>query len=274
MARNIIPLLPAHTVYVEPFCGGAAVFFAKGRPGVTSGHYYMEVLNDRNENLVSFYRTLQDPELGDRLRHRLEHTPYSRAELKLAHKILDDQGASQGDRAWAWFVGVSMAFAKQEGCGWGFAVSGLSSAYTWALRRSRIAQTIERIGSVHIECDDALAVIDRWDSPQTLFYCDPPYPGTELGHYRGYTSDDFAALVAKLDSCQGSFLLSNYEQPGIPGDWERFAFAATMSAANLRSEKRGEKRTEIVWRVDRSHTMRADLRKVASFGSQVQQNLF
>lgn len=29
LAKQIIPLFQKHTAYVEPFCGGAAVFFMK-----------------------------------------------------------------------------------------------------------------------------------------------------------------------------------------------------------------------------------------------------
>ncbi|SQA96744.1 Site-specific DNA methylase [Cedecea neteri] len=39
LAKTLLPLFPAHTCYVEPFCGGAALFFMKERSDV-------EVLND------------------------------------------------------------------------------------------------------------------------------------------------------------------------------------------------------------------------------------
>lgn len=60
MAKNIIPLIPQHTVYVEPFCGGATILFKKPWPNVTNTHHYREVINDLDNNLIYFFKTLRD----------------------------------------------------------------------------------------------------------------------------------------------------------------------------------------------------------------------
>src|SRR5438876_12233303 len=52
LARTLVPLIPAHTTYVEPFAGGAQVFFHKPRSDV-------EVLNDLDEEIVNFLRICQ-----------------------------------------------------------------------------------------------------------------------------------------------------------------------------------------------------------------------
>src|SRR6266536_2792215 len=52
LARQIISLLPEHTAYVEPFAGGAQVFFHKEPSKV-------EVLNDLDFEIVNFFRVCQ-----------------------------------------------------------------------------------------------------------------------------------------------------------------------------------------------------------------------
>jgi DNA adenine methylase len=134
------------------------------------------------------------------------------------------------------------------------------------------------MSSVYVACDDALKVIRQWDSPQTFFYCDPPYPGADCGHYGGYTVEDFQALVNTLNECQGSFILSNYEQAGasIPEGWERFAFEATSSSKGRegydRSKKAEEshqnrKRTEVVWRRFNRVPVRDEIKRLYARGA-------
>ena len=53
MVKEILPLIPEHTSYVEPFFGGGAVFFAK-KP------VKHEVINDINHNAITFYRVLKN----------------------------------------------------------------------------------------------------------------------------------------------------------------------------------------------------------------------
>ena len=52
LAATILKLIPEHTSYVEPFIGGAAVFFAK-EPSES------EVINDTNGELINFYEVLK-----------------------------------------------------------------------------------------------------------------------------------------------------------------------------------------------------------------------
>lgn len=256
MASKIVPLIPKHTVYVEPFAGGAAVFFAKPWPDVSNTGHYREYLNDKDERLINLYRVLQTPEKREALLERLSLTLCSEAEHA---KAKDLESGSDIDRAWAYYVNIQQSFSNVLGRGWGRGLFGRNMQATWANKVSRLPEYLERMASVGVTCQDALKVIEQLDSPQTFFYCDPPYPGTDAGHYGGYSIADFQALVDALDKCQGSFLLSNYEQheAKIPDDWERFEFHAVTSGLRRvgydRSKKADEshqnrKRTEIVWR--------------------------
>jgi DNA adenine methylase len=67
-----------------------------------------------------------------------------------------------------------------------------------------------RLQEVQIECCDAPRIIRSRDTPETFFYLDPPYVGTDQGHYDGYTQEDFDVLLGLLETLNGKFLLSSY----------------------------------------------------------------
>lgn len=48
LVSTILPLIPAHELYAEPFVGGGAIFWAKEPSNV-------EVINDTNRELINFY---------------------------------------------------------------------------------------------------------------------------------------------------------------------------------------------------------------------------
>jgi DNA adenine methylase len=240
---NILPLIPEHRVYVEPFAGGLAVFFAKRKART-------EVINDMDQQLITLYRVMQDENKSEELIHRLGWTPYSRAEHSRAHTRNQTLHTDDVTKAWMYFVSVMQGFAYKKDQGWGY---GLKIIYPAIFARkaapARLRAIRDRLASVHIECNDALKVIEAWDSEDTLFYCDPPYPGTDCGHYKGYTHEDLSALVAKLSNIKGSFLLSNYAQEQIPETWERFEHTAVASSRRVEAgQARGAARTEIIWR--------------------------
>lgn len=242
MSSHIVPLIPRHTVYVEPFAGGLSVMFAKPYPKLGNIQHYREVVNDIDENLTNFYMQLRDN--GDELTRLLSLTPYSQKECELARNLdIDDKL----EKARRYFVNVGQRFGKNVNGGWGTGKVSENHVYAWANRVDRLPEFIERMRLVYISCEDALHCIKRWDSPHTLFYCDPPYPNTNQGHYAGYTSEDYQHLINTLDGCVGNFILSCYPQDNlIPDGWEAFEFDAVTSVSNI---KTGDKRRkEMVYR--------------------------
>ena len=257
-----------HTCYVEPFAGGAAVLYAKGARSVSNADHYREVLNDSNDLLVTFYRMAREqPEELDRL---IQLTPYSQADYRRAMEICKNRDRfSELEIAWAVFVNLNQSFANKLNAGWGTAIASQNQAATWNNRRSCLNAALDRLKDVYISSEDAIRCIDRWDSPQSLLYCDPPYPDTNQGHYGGYTIEDWAALCDNLDSCQSSYILSNYDQTIAPKSVQQVVdIDAVMSAAKSMGDRssvqdRGDtKRTEKLWICDRSHGARKDLQRL------------
>jgi DNA adenine methylase len=263
LASRIVPLLPRHTVYAEPFCGGATILFRKPWPKVMNTDYYREVINDTNSDVVNFFEQLRDN--GEELCRLLKLTPYSQEEYKKAKTRTIPRDSVE--RARAFFIHVNQSFANNLLAGWGTAVYGANQSTKWTNGVNRLPQYIERMKGVSVANEDALRFIDRWDSPHTLFYCDPPYPSTNQGHYGGYTLDDFRALVDKLNACKGNFVLSCYDviPDEMPQDWERFEFKSTMTAA--RDKSLNKSRTEVVWRRFNRVPVRDEIQKLYNSGA-------
>jgi DNA adenine methylase len=156
--------LPAHRCYVEPF--GAASILLRKRPSV------IEVLNDADQRLMRFFRTLREREAE--LVRAIDLTPYSRAEFEAAFEPADDpvedarrvyvlcwQGRSRGLGEWR--------------TGWRYEITGNRVRRAVDdFRSDHLSAVVQRLKSVQLECDQAAAVIDRYDAPGTLHYLDPP----------------------------------------------------------------------------------------------------
>lgn len=250
MVNKLIPLIPKHTVYAEPFGGSGTLLFAKPWPKVTNTHHYREIWNDKNELVYNFFHQLRTN--GEKLCEQIELTPQS----ELEHKISKDFNCDELEKARRFFVNINQSFANNLRGGWGRGVFSANLGAKWASKINLI-KYLDRISAISFACTDALKFIDQFDSPQTFFYVDPPYPGTDQGHYAGYTEEDFEQLVDKLKNIQGSFLLSCYGNGRCDKIFERFEFdAVCTSKARVgydRTQKKDEseqnrKRTEVVYR--------------------------
>lgn len=265
LAAQIVPLIPQGKVYVEPYCGAASVFWRlKPRE--------VEVLNDLHGELVTLFRVLQDREQFDELRHRLAWTPYARAEFRRALDMEDQPGLSDVDRAWAFFVRQNQGFggvARTDG-GWGrvfVSRRGMAEATNgWRGRLALLAVWHERLSRVQIDSTDAMKCIRYWDSPETVFYLDPPYvhdtraKGTRAIYKHEQDDTHHEQLVETLLGIQGQAVLSGYEssiyQPLVAAGWQvRTIETACHAAGRVRGSKlRGKgsamqhvKRIEVLW---------------------------
>lgn len=248
LASKIVPLIPKHILYCEPFAGGLAVLFAKGRPQVSNAHYYHEVVNDLDERLINFYRVFQTR--FAEFYQRIAFTPMSEAEYKKSKAILNDSSASDIDRAWAYYVNIQQSFANKLSAGWQRSrnLPAYNPACAWIKNISLLVDCYDRLAAVQIACTDAVKCIGQFDSKDAFFYCDPPYPGADQGHYEGYTEKDLQNLVDCLAEIKGQFILSNYNQRNItiPDSWRKLEIQATMTAAR-NADSSNNKRTEVLW---------------------------
>jgi DNA adenine methylase len=77
-------------------------------------------------------------------------------------------------------------------------------------RENFTAHYSDRLNTTQIESNDAINVIERYDSVDSFFYIDPPYFNSNMAHYAGYTKFNYEILLNKLSKIKGKFLLSSY----------------------------------------------------------------
>ena len=207
LAARILGMIPEHRIYCEPFCGGAAVFFAKPPSKV-------EIINDANGEIINFYETLQRD--FPALEREIEISLHSRAQHRKAQVIYENPGMfDRVKRAWAvWMLANGSYGCKLDGT-FGYDRTGTASKKLAGKRAAFTADYAIRLQGAQIESCDALRIIGSRDTPESFFYVDPPYVGADQGHYDGYSQGDFDALLRALEALKGKFLLSSYRNASL-----------------------------------------------------------
>jgi len=202
MLKHILPIIPEHHVYVEPFFGGGAVFFAKEPADV-------EIINDYNANVVNFYHQLKTN--YKELKKLIDATPYSRDVYKQAMVVYENPFIFRPEvRAWAFWVGTIQGFSNKIGS-WRSSTTRSKEAKLNFNKKLLFDEVLsQRLDFVQIENKDAVELIKKQDTPETFFYLDPPYVDSNQGHYGGYTQEHFNELIDTLKTIKGKFLMSSY----------------------------------------------------------------
>ena len=159
----------------------------------------------------------------DELIEQIGLTPFSREEFYLALRDREE-GMSDVERARRFFVRARQArtgLAQTATLGrWAncknTSRSGMSGVVSrWLGSLKGLPVIAERLLRVQIENRPAIEVIKLYDSPKTLFYCDPPYVHSTRGDSRAYefemTEDEHAELAAVLVACEGMVAISGYQ---------------------------------------------------------------
>lgn len=204
-----------HRTYVEPFVGMGGVFLRRRfRPR-------LEVANDRNSEIVNLFRILQRhlPQLMEVMRFQVA----SRAEFDRLRRT-DPGTLTDLERAARFLYLQRLAFGGQVA-----GVFGVSPTTAPRFSLSRLEPLLDaahtRLQSVVFECLDWSDVIARYDSPNTLFYLDPPYFGGETDYGAGiFGREDFARMADQLAAIDGGFVLSLNDRPEIRETFRAFLF--------------------------------------------------
>lgn len=197
MLRHILPLIPRHEIYVEPFAGGAAVFFAKKPVKV-------EVLNDTNDRLITFYRQLKTN--FDELNLMIQGTLHSESDYYRAKEIYQNPDDYQAvEIAWAVWVQCNMSFgSKIFG---GFAFGAEPKKISFFSQKGKIKKLNDNVFHFSRQFDHLPEI---YNTPESFYYIDPPYLNSNCGHYGGWTEEDEERLMQWVENRKGKFLLSGY----------------------------------------------------------------
>ncbi|MCK4666795.1 DNA adenine methylase [Candidatus Dependentiae bacterium] len=244
MLPYIIPKIPPHRVYIEPFFGGGTVFFAKLKS-------HCEVINDINDNVVNFFRVLQTNFAA--LARLIEYSCNSRSMHKQTKIIY--KNPSQYDeitRAWAFWYQSNVSFGNKV-CngGWAYGWNSNDNSHqgrVFANRKKRVVlELAKRMEDVQIECADAIGLIKKSiHKDDIFFYLDPPYISADMGHYKNtFSKEDFQELLKLLSTAGAKFLLSSYKENILleyrnKYDWNYFEIQQKVSIANKYKSKKSK----------------------------------
>lgn len=233
MLKHILPAIPPHSLYVEPFCGGMAVMLAKDPSGV-------EVVNDLNGDLVAFYRNAKF-----HLEALLEEMDF----VLNSRKEFEDYGAQPGltelQRAARWFIRNKLSFG---GMGSTFAVSRSHPLSSREKRIAAIHSLSRRLDRTTIENRSWEKVLELYDCPDAFFFMDPPYLDAGGDAYAGWSELDlqrFCTAVAKL---QGAWMVTFQDCEQIRSMLSGFQIKAITRANGIgnNSGRRGRVYREVI----------------------------
>jgi len=211
----ILEHIPEHRTYVEPFGGAAGVLFQKPESKV-------EVYNDRDGDLVQFFEVLR--ERSDDLVEWLEAVPFAReVHDEWAEAFYNENYRPDDDveRAGRFFALRYMQWGGKHHGTSGFGGKTHRSAGQMRKKTGRLHDFADRLRNVYIESLDWAEVVEKYDTPGTVFYCDPPYTGTE-NYYSGDTLNH-RTLHDTLAEIDGDAIISYDSIPPFYGDEWQFA---------------------------------------------------
>lgn len=237
VADWILGYIPEHKVYCEPFFGSGAVFFKK-QPS------YIETINDIDENIVNLFEVCR--EHPEELAAKMQMTPFSRKEFENCYDLTVDDKVERARRT---LVRYHQSFGTSNSSKKSWrnvqTYGGPRTATIWNYLPDTILECCERLKNAQIECIDAIKLCARYNSPDTLIYCDPPYLQSlrkkNIYHHE-MTEEQHIELLQVLLASKSKVIISGYESElydSMLCDWYRAQKQTTVQM--------GLHRTETLW---------------------------
>ena len=197
LKKRILALIPKdHDTYVEPFIGGGSVYFSKPLAKKT-------VINDKDKELISFYKGFKNTKCGQILSCPL---PTNKKQFK---KALDKKNKSVCN-----FLQVNKRGYGRKTKSPTFGNAGGSK--TAGIKN--IAKNCEdykaKLDKTTILNQDWQKVFKKYDSKKTFTYLDPPYHEA-WGYGKGLDGVTPEAVCSLVKKSKGKVLLSYNNHPTV-----------------------------------------------------------
>ena len=245
----LLPLLPECEHYCEPFSGSGAVLLNRQTSPV-------ETYNDIDGDVVNFFRVLRDRH--EELIRAIALTPFSREEYDRA--IYEPTAGMTGvERARRFYIKARQTrtgLAQTASLGrWAncknTSRSGMSGVVSrWLGGVDALDEIAQRLIRVQIENRPAIDVIRLYDSPKTLFYCDPPYLHATRGDAKAYGFEmdegEHREFAETVNACKGMVAVSGYDHPLMQEIFPLEHWYKTSSVHKTIHSTKGT-RQEVLW---------------------------
>jgi len=246
MLPVILPMIPPHEVYTEAFAGGCAVLFAKRKAK-------NETINDQLDIVVNFYSELKLNFAP--LKNMIEATIFSRNQHDKARLIIGNKKIfTPTEIAWAFWMTCNFSYGNKIGGGLKYSnmMSLVGPDQMRNKKREFTEALVKRIEGLYIENRDALQILESRNVDKAFHYIDPPYPGANQGHYKGYTMESFVSLLEWAQTCRGKFLISNFMSPELDDYIKRNSWNFSSHTFNNKGMRKFDraKNEILVWNYD------------------------
>lgn len=196
LVKIIVPLIPEHEIYVEPFAGGGSIFFGKEISN-------KEVINDLDTMTYEIYKDMKA--VGNKMSKRdftptrekfnrlLKQKTFKNAEDRLFRNLYINLNSFKKGRTS--YVGEN----EEE------LVKGQNRG-----KKYKNDFFYNRLQDVKIFNKDYSELIKKYDTTATFFYLDPPYSDISKNKVYGDDLKDFnlEKLLNQLKNIKGKFMLS------------------------------------------------------------------
>lgn len=236
LLKHLLPLLSdnPHKCYVEPFAGAAALLFARE----PARH---EVLNDTHGELVRLYRVVTHhlDEFVRQFRWSLtSRQMFKWLQMQQVDTLTDIQRAAR------FYYLQRLTFGgKVKGQSFGISAT--------APKRFSILRLEEDLSDAHLRLHDVVVenlpwqvCMSRYDTPDTLFFCDPPYWQTE-GYGGQFGIEQYRELAEVMASIKGRVILTINDHPDMRSIFDRFPSKAVPITYTIGGK--GAPRTERIY---------------------------
>lgn len=215
--------------YIEPYAGALSVLLAKKPSKV-------EIASDINLFVYSFFNVLKNKEKKQELIYLLRNTPYHQKELDTALERFFGSGQETDlMMAYSLFIICNMGWRGliKKNNTLNMDIPSRKASQIFQNKKDRIHLVSERLLNVNLVTKPALKIIKQFDSDNSLFYIDPPYPETYTRFHYSYTIAEFNELLDVLKNIKGKFVLSFYKKDNMNLDknWNLY-YKDTIAVTN------------------------------------------
>jgi len=250
MLTNLYEYFPSndeYSSYIEPFMGSLVVGLNLPNQKCSC------IVNDLNKNIYSFFKVLQDKEMFENLKTKLDIVFYSEDIFKDSLEWIIEAGQkdvySIEDRAYHFFIvnrmsysGNNQSFGKNMVIRRGVSKS-VSDTFSTIDGMSEIHEKLQRFIILN---RDALDLIENYDDPKYFGYLDPPYhhdTRTSARYPVDMDNEQQEKLVNLIVNGKAKYMVSGYQcelydYVLLGNGWRRVDFTVnTVTGTNKAKEK-------------------------------------